>query len=115
VEETLLPLLPASWHREIQYFTEDEFNSKIMVDGLTKIVPSGEIQEKYNNDTFIPLDGEIVKACDEFAAYMETYLSISHGIKSHALTEAHKHLYEKYEGKKVAGFDFGGLFDYFRA
>lgn len=115
VEETLLPLLPASWHREIQYFTEDEFNSKIMVDGLTQIITSGEIQDKYNNDTFTPLDGEIVKACDEFAAYMETYLSISHGIKSHALTEAHKHLYAKYESRKIAGFDFGQLFGYFKA
>lgn len=32
LEEKLLPLLPSSWHEELLYFIEDEFENKIVVD-----------------------------------------------------------------------------------
>jgi putative hydrolase of HD superfamily len=33
VAEKLLPLLPASWHQDINYYTENEFANKCRVDG----------------------------------------------------------------------------------
>jgi putative hydrolase of HD superfamily len=114
MEERIYPLLPASWHREIKFFAENEFAGKILQDGRVQFVSSAEINEHYNEDHFAPLDGEIIRACDRLAAHMETYLSISYGIKSPHLKEANRELYETYRGTSVAGIDFGRLFEYYR-
>jgi putative hydrolase of HD superfamily len=115
LEERIFPLLPPAWYKEINYFTQNEFKSKIMrEDGQIVIVASAEINEKYNDDRHNPLDGELIKACDQLAAYMETFLSITHGIISKPLVEANRHLYEKYKNITIAGLDFGQLFSYFK-
>lgn len=113
VEERIFPLIPPAWRKEIKYFIEDEFKSKIIDDGKVKTTSSSEISEKYNTGAYSPLDGEIIRACDHLAAYIEAYLSISHGITSHFLKEGHCSLYARYKGKKIAGIDFGELFSYF--
>jgi putative hydrolase of HD superfamily len=114
VEEKLFPLLPVSWHKQIRYFTENEFKNKIYVNDEIVIVGAGEISEKYNDNSFSPLDGEIIKACDNFAAYLEAYLSISHGIKSHYLEDGCQKIYADFKYKTVSGMDFGRWFDYFQ-
>ena len=113
-EEKLLPLLPSAWHKDIKYFVENEFESKITTENNEiKLVSSQEINESYNKDSYSPVDGKIIKICDDLAAYVETYFSISHGITSETLTSAHKALYNQYKQKKVAGIDFGELFEQF--
>ncbi|NLZ38226.1 MAG: HD domain-containing protein [Firmicutes bacterium] len=114
MEEKLLPLLPSAWHRQLRYLTEDEFANKIMEDGQRKIVPSGSINALYNEDQYYPLDGELVRACDHFAAYMEAYLSISLGIKSNSLEEGYQQLHRQYQNQTVAGFPIFEWFNYFR-
>ncbi|TAN43459.1 MAG: HD domain-containing protein [Nitrospirae bacterium] len=114
VEERLFPLLPSSWHNEVRYFTEDEFSNKIVRSGeIVKGLACDEINAKYNEDVFSPLDGELLKACDELAAFIEASLSIKHGIRSHHLNEGKRDLYERYRAKEIAGIDFGIIFDYF--
>lgn len=115
VEEKLLPVLPVSWHKEIRYFINDEFKSKVMVEGLRQVVSSEEINAKYNSDEFSPLDGEVLKACDQFAAYVEAYLSLSYGVRSTALLDGHRDLGSLYRDKKIAGIDFGNWFAEFAA
>lgn len=114
LEERIFPLLPLSWHGEITYFTENEFQNKIIDEGRVRPVSSEEITGRYNLDRYSPLDGELIKVCDQLAAYMETFLSISHGINSSHLTEANRQLYEMYKNKTVAGIDFGQIFSYFK-
>lgn len=114
MEEVLLPLLPQSWRPEIRYFTENEFAGKIILDEKVLEVSSEKISEYYNEDTFSPVDGRIIEFCDKFAAYMEAYLSIKHGITSQYLQDGHRQLYEKYCKTKIAGMDMGMLFDYFK-
>lgn len=114
MEEVLLPLLPQGWRPEIRYFTEKEFENKIILDGNVVEVSSEKINEYYNEDAFSPVDGGIIEFCDKFAAYMEAYLSIKHGITSQNLQEGHRQLYEKYGKTKIAGMDAGMLFDYFK-
>ncbi len=114
LEERIFPLLPASWHQELKYFTENEFMGKIVSNGEIKTVSSDEINNKYNEDIYSPLDGEIIKACDQLAAYIETFLSISHGIKSYHLEEGNRQLYGLYSNKIIAGINFGQLFSYFK-
>lgn len=114
LEERIFPLLPVSWHRELKYFTDNEFQGKIIKDGLTVTVSSDEINEQYNKDIYSPLDGEIIKACDQLAAYIETFLSITHGIKSYHLEEGNRQLYRLYSNKNIAGINFGQMFSYFK-
>ncbi|WP_287588063.1 HD domain-containing protein [Candidatus Borrarchaeum sp.] len=114
LEEKLLPLLPSAWHKDFRYFIEDEFESKIKTENNEiKLVSSEKINESFNSDSYSPVDGKIIKICDDLAAYVETYFSISHGITSEILINAHNALYNQYKTKKVAGIDFGELFEQF--
>ncbi|ADZ08332.1 HAD superfamily hydrolase [Methanobacterium lacus] len=110
----LLPLLPVSWRREMNYFTKDEFVNKVRVeDSIKKGIDFKEINRKYNKNEYYPLDGELIKACDKLAAFIEADLSIKHGITSKKLEEGRMDIYKKFKGKKISGIDFGYLFDYF--
>lgn len=114
VEEKIFPLLPDGWHDEIKYYIEDEFANKVVLDGAVQEVAAGAIGDRYNEDRFSPLDGELVKACDDLAAYIEATISVAYGITSRHLRDGARKTYEKYGNRKVAGVDFGQLFDYFR-
>ncbi len=114
LEEKLLPLLPSAWHAEIKYFTEDEFKDRIMANGDVLFVSAEELSSKYNHDSFCPLDGSLINICDQFAAYVEAFMSLTHGIRSHHLSEGHKQIYLANRNSKAAGLDFTALFDYFK-
>ncbi len=114
MEEVLLPLLPKSWRSEIRYFTGNEFAGKIVLDNKMLEVSSDKINEHYNENRFSPVDGNIIEFCDKFAAYMEAYLSIKHGISSSNLMDGHSDLYERFGKAKIAGMNLGMLFDYFK-
>ena len=47
-----------------------------------------ELNERYNEDRYDPKDGQLVKACDSLAAFIEAYSSIHNGIGSPHLYEA---------------------------
>ncbi len=114
LEERILPLLPSSWHGEIKYYLTDEFENKIVARDRVTFVKAEDINKKYNEDIYSAVDGELIKGCDDLAAYIEVFLSISHGITSHHLKEGLKSLHEKYRTREISGIDFGQLFEYFR-
>lgn len=115
LEQRLLPLLPRSWHNELKYYIEDEFVSKIVSpEGVITVVTSDQIGELYNRSEYNPLDGEVIRACDHLAAFIEASLSLSHGISSHHLVEAIGTLYKRYQNGVVASINFGQLFEYFK-
>lgn len=113
VEERILPLLPAAWHKEIRYFIEDEFTSKIMKEGQPVHCSSAEISDRYNTDEFSPIDGEMVRVCDKLAAFIEASLSISYGIRSPHLEKGKTSIYNSHGSARIVDFDFRPLFDYF--
>ena len=111
VEEKLLPLLPAAWHPEIRHFIGDEFSNRILADG--KVVGGLTVEElnaRYNAADWSPVDGEIIRACDHLAAFIEASLSIAHGITSTHLQEGRQRLLARYSDRTVAGIDFGRIF-----
>jgi len=115
LEQRLLPLLPRSWHDELKYYIEDEFQSKILLpEGELKIVSSDQVSDLYNRDEYNPLDGELIRACDHLAAFIEASLSLSHGISSRHLIEAIETLYGRYDSAIIASIDFGQLFKCFK-
>jgi putative hydrolase of HD superfamily len=121
VNKELYPLLPVDWHMDFKYFTEKEFKSKIRENGEIKMHNSDEINKSYNEDKFKPYDGEIIKACDHLAAFVEAYVSCQTGIRTHHLEKAIidiARIYNNKESKEknkniVAGIDFGSIYEDF--
>lgn len=113
MKEVIYPLLPPSWHKELEYYTKDEFSSKVVIDNKTCTVTSDEINLCYNNNKFNPLDGEIIRGCDHLSAYIEAYLSLSYGIRSIQMVSGYDQLGEKYKDKYIGGVNFGKMFGYF--
>lgn len=113
MRKIIYPLLPPSWHSEIEYYTQNEFDSKIQLEGTRTIVTSDEINTRYNEDRYLPLDGQIIRGCDHLSAYIEAYMSLTYGIRSEQMLGGYKHLREKYASKVIGGIDFSKLFEYF--
>ncbi len=113
INEKILPLLPVTWHKQIKYFIEDEFENKVIKGGNIEHVSLEEINSKYNIDKYSPVDGELLKVADHLAAYVEAYRSKTHGITSRHLEEGIGTIYEKYRGKTIAGMNIGKLFEQF--
>ncbi len=114
MHRVIYPLVPDRIKADLDYFTQNEFSSKIIKDGKVRILSSDEIFARYNSDEFSPVDGEIIRGCDHLSAYLEAYLSIKCGINSEQLQSGYHSLFQRYENKIIAGVDFGLLFDYFR-
>lgn len=103
-------LIPRTWHKEIRMFTEDEFSGVIHVNGRRKRVSSADINEKYNEDRFNPRDGELVKAADGLAAFIEAHVAIRNGSRSHQFQEAKVAFKNKYGRANIAGINFGEIY-----
>ena len=114
MERVLYPLIPSEWQKEIEYYTNDEFADKIILDGKVTYTDVEEINLKYNQDGFMAIDGRIIRACDHLSACIETYVSHTCGITTHTLQNGNRELYTKYRNTSIGGIDFGCLFDYFR-
>jgi putative hydrolase of HD superfamily len=113
MEAVIYPLLPETWHEEIKYYTRDEFDSKIVKNGKVQRISSDMINELYNDDHFNPVDGQIIRGCDHLSAYIESYLSLSYGVRCEQMVGGHAQLTEKYKNKEIAGIDFSKVFGYF--
>jgi putative hydrolase of HD superfamily len=112
-EERILPLLPSSLRSEVVYFIEDEFSNRIMEDGIPRKGIPGTQMEAYNQDDYSPIDGEIIRACDKLAAFIEAALSIRHGICSHHLLDGRTKIEREYRDQRPGGINFAELFDYY--
>ncbi len=114
MESILYPLIPEDWKDQISYYTQDEFETKIIKDGKVAWVTCEEINDSYNRDDFSPVDGKVIRGCDHLAACMETYVSHTCGVTTHVLQEANRDLCAKYKNCSIGGVDFGSLFEYFK-
>ena len=103
-------LIPEAWQPEMRMFTEDEFVSKVTVEGKLQNTTSEAITASYNQDLFNPVDGELVKAADDLAAFMEAYLALQNGISNAQLRTAVKEKSLFYRHKTIAGIDFGNVY-----
>lgn len=114
MKEELLPLLPKTWHEEMRYFTYGEFKNKAKQEGeIVLDISFKDLNKKFNEDQYFPMDGEIIKAFDQLSAFIEAKLSIKHGVSSDALLEAESNIYNLMKDSKVSGIDFGRIFRYF--
>jgi len=106
-------LIPEAWQPEMRMFTEDEFVSKVTVDGQVRHTTSDEITTSYNSDQYNPVDGELIKAADDLAAFMEAYLALHNGISNAQLQAAVDEKKRFYRKKTIAGVNLDQVYHRF--
>jgi putative hydrolase of HD superfamily len=87
VRESLLPLMPESWHDQVLYYVEKPFQNRIRENGVRREVKGSELASRYNEDQYEPVDGALIKGCDQLSALIEASKSIETGIDSPALRQ----------------------------
>lgn len=115
-ENEIFPLVEPEWIDEINYFIENEFDNKISIDG--KIEHNGisiqDLNEKYNQNHFNPIDGEAIRAADHLSAFLEAWSSCSVGIKTEELVNAALKIKDSYSDKKIGNVNIKALYSNFR-
>lgn len=112
VRKELLPLMEPCFSDELMYFTSDEFSNRIIdSSGNAKIVTYEDLNEKYNDEKFFPVDGRLVRVSDHLSALMEADSSIRHGITSRHLEEGRSGMLSHYnENELINGICVARLF-----
>jgi putative hydrolase of HD superfamily len=110
MKKEVYDLIPRKWHPEIKMFTENEFDSIIVDNRKCKKVRSKEINARYNQDRFNPRDGELVKAADHLAGFLEASAAIRNGSASPDLQDARMSLKKQYERADIAGINLGEIY-----
>jgi putative hydrolase of HD superfamily len=110
MEKEVYSLIPGEWHAEMRMFTESEFRDIVTLQGLVEDKPSDAISKEFNRDEFNPRDGELVRASDHLAAFVESYMAIKNGIASQELADAKSSLKNVYAQAIIAGIKFGEIF-----
>jgi putative hydrolase of HD superfamily len=110
MEKEVYGLIPKEWHRDVRMFTEREFDSIITLRGRRRRLGSDEISERYNEDIFNPRDGQLVKAADSLAAFIEAYVAIRNGSYSREFQEAKLSFKDTYGRATIAGINFGEIY-----
>ena len=115
-EEKLFAILDETWASELKYLTgielpeDDEFRSRIKLEGKVVQKTSEEINSEYNEDCFCPLDAEIVKECDNFAAFLEAYSALYPALTSKHMLNGLKAITRGRQHKKIAGLNISTLY-----
>lgn len=113
VAEKILPLLPYSWHEDILYYTQNEFSSRVRINGKTEQTTIEEINARYNEPGYHAIDGAVLKGCDNLAAFVEVWLSQRYGISSPRMEEGERAIRAQYKDKVIGGINFGRVYDEF--
>lgn len=114
-ENEIYPLIEETWKPEIQYFTENEFENKITYEnGEIAFVKSvDELNGQYDYDELNPMDGELIKAADQLAAFLEAWFSTQIGIKSEEFMFAMQEIKKNYMTKTIGKVAIKNLFSGF--
>ena len=111
VNKELVPLMDSSYLDEMLYYTSDEFTDRILNQNKTEAVSWEDLNSKYNDEKFNPVDGKLVRICDHLSALMEADISIKHGITSSHLQGGRDGMLELYpQNQKISGIEVNKLF-----
>ena len=112
VNKELVPLMEPYFSDELMYFTSDEFSNRIKdKKGNAEVVSWEDLNGKYNQDDFSPVDGRTVRIADHLSALLEADSSIKHGITSSHLEYGRNSMISHYKpGETINGIDVGKLF-----
>jgi len=119
-EEELYPKFPECIRNRIKYLIgdmpeiSDEFTNRIYKGGIVTDLDDKPLSPDYDKDEYDPVDGKLIKVCDNLAAYMEAAMSEEYGITTKNLQKSAADLRKLYENEPIIqGVDvnkfFGGL------
>ncbi len=112
VGRELVPLMEDFYSAELMYWTSDEFENRVLLDGRTVSVTFDELNQKYNSHEFSPVDGKLVRLADHLSALLEADISIKHGITSEHLQSGRANMLKSHpRGTVINGIDSGALFE----
>ena len=90
--------------------TKSEFNDTCRTEErILKVDGFFALNEKYNDDRFDPKDGQLIKACDTLAAFIEAYSSIHNGLGSPHLYEAMARMRREISSIRLGSFSMAPL------
>lgn len=113
VQKEIYPLINQNWIDEFKYFTTDEFKSRVLINNRIMTVTSDEISDKYNNDIYHPIDGELIDVADKFSAFLEAYITDEIGIKTRH-TMGGLDIPGLFKGRTISGLSIPELFAGFK-
>lgn len=114
-DKEIFPHVEESWIKELKYFTHDEFTNKAIIKNKVKTKLSiDEVTLAYNEDKYMPYDGELVRAADHLSAFLEAWNSCSNGVKSEELSQAAQKIYEMYKHKSIGNLPLKNLYSSFK-
>ena len=113
VNKELVPLMENFFVQEIIDYTSDEFSNRIKNDsGKIQNVSWEELNTKYNQNKYYPIDGRLVRIADHLSALMEADISIKHGITSvHLINGRDGILYSYKDSEIINGINVFSLFN----
>lgn len=113
VNKELVPLMEDFFVQEIIDYTSDEFSNRIKNDsGKIQNVSWEELNTKYNQNKYYPIDGRLVRIADHLSALMEADISIKHGITSvHLINGRDGILYSYKDSEIINGINVFSLFN----
>ncbi|HRP01263.1 MAG TPA: HD domain-containing protein [Candidatus Kapabacteria bacterium] len=116
-EKEIFPLIDHNWLNEIKYFSIDEFDNKVEVEGkiINKDISIELLNTKYNQNSFNPYDGEIIRAADHLTAFLEAWNSCSAGIKTEELSQAAQNIKDMYKNKSLGNVAIKNLYSNFKS
>jgi putative hydrolases of HD superfamily len=112
VGRELVPLMEPFFFDELMYYTSSEFTNRIKEKNKKmQEVSWDELNNLYNDDSFEPVDGRLVRLSDHLSALLEADSSIKHGITSEHLVHGREGMLSHYKtGEVINGIDAGFLF-----
>ena len=129
VRKELLPLMEDFYQDELMYFTSDEFENRIIIpqpetsENNSKTskytytlerVSFEDLNQKFNEDKYCPVDGKLVRVADHISAFVEADSSIKFGITSTHLQQGRDNIKRSYEKKgSVNGINLSEFFALF--
>lgn len=112
VSKELVPLMEDFFRDELIFYTSDEFSDRVLCkNGVVVKVSWEDLNSRYNNNDFNPVDGRLVRIADHLSALMEADISIKHGITSKHLASGREGMLSLYKkGEVISGIDVNALF-----
>ena len=90
--------------------TKSEFHDTFRTNqGIQKADGFADLQARCNDDRFDPKDGQLIKACDNLAAFIEAYSSIHNGLGSPHLYEAMARMRRDISAIRLGSFSLAPL------
>ncbi|CAK7068225.1 MAG: hypothetical protein DELT_01749 [Desulfovibrio sp.] len=89
---------------------ESEFSNCVTKQGQVLELPFELFHERYNEDQYDPKDGELVKICDNLAAYLEAYVAVRHGVASDQIHQALWRIRAQTRDRELGPLHIGAVF-----